>query len=236
VFDGDSVDQHLSVICLPRLLITLRTSPIREFDRVLRDLDQQVPLNEGTKSPWLYAILDALTGRLVEAASNLRDEIRQMPRVMDTKPTEVKAGQIISVKRRVQDIVTVAEDQLHCVRSLIPVNTEAFPISQQRDYFRDSARNYESAMRILHRYEARASELQQQHVASLQARTESRLRILTILSSICMPLTLIAGIYGINFSQMPELQITWGYPATLTMMILIAVGQLWFSYRRGWFG
>ena len=74
-----------------------------------------------------------------------------------------------------------AEDQLHCVRSLIPVNTEAFPISQQRDYYRDSARNYESAMRIRHRYEARASELHQQHVESLQARTESRLRILTIL-------------------------------------------------------
>ena len=81
-----------------------------------------------------------------------------------------------------------------------------------------------------------AGELQQQHASYLQARTETRIRILTILSSICMPLTLIAGIYGMNFAQMPELRSFWGYPVTLALMFTIAVGQLWFFYKRGWFG
>ena len=56
-----------------------------------------------------------------------------------------------------------------------------------------------------------------------------------ILSAICMPLTLIAGIYGMNFNRMPELKATWGYPATLIAMALIVIGQLWFFYKRGWF-
>lgn len=65
---------------------------------------------------------------------------------------------------------------------------------------------------------------------------ESRIRILTVLSSICMLLTLIAGIYGMNFSRMPELQTSWGYPATLGTMVLIAIGQLWLFHKRDWFG
>ena len=71
---------------------------------------------------------------------------------------------------------------------------------------------------------------------SLQAKTESRIRILTILSAICMPLTLIAGIYGMNFSRMPELKSSWGYPLTLGGMAAIAIGQLYYFYRKGWFG
>ena len=47
-------------------------------------------------------------------------------------------------------------------------------------------------------------------------------------------LTLITGIYGMNFDRMPELHASWGYPVTLTAMLAIALGQLWFFYRRGW--
>ena len=81
----------------------------------------------------------------------------------------------------------------------------------------------------------RPAELQQQYHLSLQSRTDARIRTLTILSSICMPLTLIAGIYGMNFEMMPELDESWGYPVTLSLMGLIAGGQLVFFYRQGWF-
>lgn len=236
VFSTDAVDDYLSVVCVPRLLVTIRTSQIPEVDRLSQDDDQQVQLNEGTKSALLYAILDALTDRLVKAATESRDEIRRMSHLMDAQPDGVDVEKIVSVKRTVQDITTIAEDQLYCIGALVPVDTAAFPISHQRDYFRDATRNYEAALRVLHRYEARAAEVHQQYVSSLQAKTESRLRILTILSAICMPLTLIAGIYGMNFSRMPELQVSWGYPATLLLMAGIAVGQLWYFHKRGWFG
>lgn len=236
VLSDEAVDHYLSVICLPRVLITIRTTRVPGIDRLLQDLDQQVPLNDGTKSALLYAILDALTDRLVQAAGNARLEIRRMSHSMDEDSDAVSIEEIVSMKRKVQDLSTIAEDQLYCISSLVPVDTNAFPISPQRDYYRDAARNYQTALRVLHRYEARAAELHQQYLSSLQARTESRIRILTILSSICMPLTLVAGIYGMNFARMPETQWPWGYPVTLVAMCLIAIGQLWFFHRRGWFG
>jgi magnesium transporter len=236
VVTSDSVDHYLSVICLPRILITIRTTQVPEVDRLLESLHQQAPLNEGTKSALLYAILDALTDRFVQAAATARVKIRQMSRSMDAEPGSVDLEEVISIKRVVQDLATVAEDQLYCISALVPVDSDALRIDNQRDYYRDATRSYQAALRILHRYEARAAELQQQHTSYLQARTETRIRILTILSSICMPLTLIAGIYGMNFAQMPELRSSWGYPVTLALMFGIAIGQLWFFYKRGWFG
>jgi magnesium transporter len=237
LFSTAAVDDYLSVICVPRLLVTIRTSQIPEVDRLSQDDNQQVQLIKGSKSAMLYAILDSLTDRLVKAATQSRDEIRRMSHLMDVQPDGVEVEEILAVKRTVQDITTVAEDQLYCSSALMPVDTAAFPIShQQRDYFRDASRTYEAALRVLHRYEARAAELNQQYLSSLQAKTELRLRVLTILLTICMPLTLIAGIYGMNFARMSETQWPWGYPVTLTVMFTIAVGQLVFFYKRGWLG
>ncbi len=236
VFATDSVDDYLSVICVPRMLITIRTTPIPAVDSMLGSLDTQKRLNDGTRSALLYAILDALGDTLIHAARNGRSEIRQLSQSMDKEPDTVDFEKIISVKRRLQDITMIAEDQLYCIRALIAVDSDALPISSQRDYLRDAVRNYETALRVVHQYESRTTELHQQYLLSLQAKTETRIRILTILSSICLPLTLIAGIYGMNFARMPETQWPWGYPAILAAMFVIAVGQLVFFYKRGWLG
>ena len=236
VFATDSIDEYLSVVCVPRMLITIRTTRIDAVDELLRDFDGQLRLIEGTKAALLYCVLDTLGDALVHAARSARAEIRQMSHCLDSDQDDVDVEGIIKVKRKFQDIATVAEDQLYCVRALVAVETDALAIGSERDYLRDAVRNYETAMRVVHRYEARAGELHQQYLLSLQAKTEARIRTLTILSSICMPLTLIAGIYGMNFARMPELHSSFGYPVTLALMFVIACSQLVFFYSRGWFG
>jgi magnesium transporter len=69
----------------------------------------------------------------------------------------------------------------------------------------------------------------------LQDRTSRRLAVLTVLSAVFLPLTLLAGIYGMNFQVMPELTYPWGYPAVLTLMVAIGVGMILFFRSRGWF-
>jgi magnesium transporter len=66
------------------------------------------------------------------------------------------------------------------------------------------------------------------------------MRVLTIISTIFIPLTFIAGIYGMNFDpdsslwNMPELRWRYGYPATLVAMGLTTLGMLTYFYRQGW--
>ena len=234
VLSDPGSDNYLCVLCVPRTLVTIRTNEIPVIDELLRDLANESRLIRGTKSALLYAVLDSLGEGLIQAARHARSHIHELSQGMDSNPNSVDHDEIISIKREFQNISMIAEDQLYCVRALLAVDSSALQISEERDYWRDAVRNYETALRVVHRYEARASELHQQYIMSLQAKTESRIRILTILSSICMPLTLIAGIYGMNFASMPELRSSWGYPITLGTMAAIAIGQLVFFYGRGW--
>jgi magnesium transporter len=68
------------------------------------------------------------------------------------------------------------------------------------------------------------------------------MKVLTIIATIFMPLTFLAGVYGMNFDpdsspwNMPELRWFWGYPVTLLGMALITVLMLLYFRRRGWIG
>ncbi|HCP39047.1 MAG TPA: magnesium and cobalt transport protein CorA, partial [Verrucomicrobiales bacterium] len=67
------------------------------------------------------------------------------------------------------------------------------------------------------------------------------MKVLTIISSIFVPLTFIAGVYGMNFNpdkspwNMPELDAYYGYPLSLAFMLLISLLQIYWLWKRGWF-
>jgi magnesium transporter len=79
-------------------------------------------------------------------------------------------------------------------------------------------------------------------MSSLSNRINETMRVLTIISTIFIPLTFIAGIYGMNFDfaggdqplNMPELHWEYGYVASLAAMVLRAIGMMIFFYRQGW--
>ncbi len=65
-------------------------------------------------------------------------------------------------------------------------------------------------------------------------RTNEVVKVLTLFSVFFMPLTFIAGIYGMNFDVMPELRQKWGYPAVLLLMVVVSVGIYFYFRRKGW--
>jgi magnesium transporter len=65
-------------------------------------------------------------------------------------------------------------------------------------------------------------------------RTNEVIRVLTIFSVFFMPLTFVAGIYGMNFEFMPELRQQWGYPGVIGLMALITLGIYFWFKRKGW--
>jgi magnesium transporter len=69
-----------------------------------------------------------------------------------------------------------------------------------------------------------------------QDQTNRRLGMLTVLSAIFMPITLMAGIWGMNFETMPELSLRFGYPLALALMVAVAVGMFRYFRKHGWFG
>ena len=81
-----------------------------------------------------------------------------------------------------------------------------------------------------------ASSLVEMQLSISANRSNQIMKTLTIMASIFIPLTFIAGIYGMNFERMPELSWPLGYPLVLLLMLAVALGLLWWFRRRGWLG
>ena len=89
--------------------------------------------------------------------------------------------------------------------------------------------------RAIDRIENRLTDLRARYSLNQQDRTNRRLAVLTVLSAVFLPLTLVAGIYGMNFEFMPELGYRYAYFLALGAMVALAVGLIYFFRSRGWF-
>ncbi len=99
-------------------------------------------------------------------------------------------------------------------------------------------------MDLVESYRDVLSGLMELYLSSVGIRTNEIMRVLTVISSIFIPLTFIAGVYGMNFAReaegkklpwnMPELYQSWGYVGCLVFMILVAIFQIVYFKRRRW--
>lgn len=84
-------------------------------------------------------------------------------------------------------------------------------------------------------YREVCSDLRDFHLSAVSNRTNEVMKTLTIVSTIFIPLSFLAGLYGMNFESMPELKWKYGYFAVLGLMASIVIGFFWWFRRRGWF-
>jgi magnesium transporter len=76
--------------------------------------------------------------------------------------------------------------------------------------------------------------MQDTYLSSISNRMNEIMKVLTIIATIFIPLSFIAGIYGMNFKYMPELEYPWGYPAALALMAGVALVMVLYFRRRHW--
>ncbi len=101
-------------------------------------------------------------------------------------------------------------------------------------YFRDCYDHMVQIIDILEIYRESCSDLRDFLYSKVNNRTNEIMRVLTIISTIFLPMTFIAGVYGMNFDNMPELHWRWGYLISLGVMATIGCSFLAYFYRRGW--
>lgn len=108
-------------------------------------------------------------------------------------------------------------------------------------YLRDCYDHAVQVLDMVETYREIASGLMEVYLSAVSNKMNEVMKLLTVISTIFIPLTFIAGIYGMNFNtekspwNMPELNWYWGYPLCLAGMTAIALGLIYFFWRRGWF-
>jgi magnesium transporter len=101
-------------------------------------------------------------------------------------------------------------------------------------YFRDVYDHTIQVMDTVETYRDMVSGMLDTYLSSLSNRMNEVMKVLTIIATIFIPLTFVAGIYGMNFEFMPELKWHWGYFAALGLMIVVFIGMVFYFKRKRW--
>lgn len=113
-------------------------------------------------------------------------------------------------------------------------------LSDETHYFlRDLYDHTAQSMDVVETYRELCADLREYHYAQVSARTNEVMKVLTVISTIFIPLTFIVGIYGMNFDtslpgNMPELELPYAYPVTMGIMAVIGILLLGWFWRAGW--
>jgi len=231
----DPTPTFLTVVCLPEAIVTLHAAPMPVLNAMAHEFMSATRLQTASTSAVLYQILDRFIDQDLAVAVDARKKVDAVEEAIDAEAIDDLVTMILRLKRQFARLAIMFEDQHRCISTLQAVESDCFSTQGLREYFHDAISNLDHALRAAGRQEARLTTLHQYYLLKLQEKAGNRLRILTILSAVFLPLTLITGIYGMNFRHMPELLWPLGYPAVIISMIVLAGGMLWMFYRRGWF-
>jgi Mg2+ and Co2+ transporter CorA len=225
---------YLTIILQDPVLVTIKTGPIPALQELVNDIAAEKMPSLSHLIQIVYLILDELTDLSVQAETEVRDKTQNIARTLTDNPTKVNASDLANLRWQVEKLISLIENQLYCVTGLNSSDNEALQEPHRKAYVQDLLSELEIAQRGIHRLETRVNGLYDSYQAMGNSRVEKRLRILTIISAITLPFSLIAGLLGMNVGGLPATQDPQGFVIVIILMAVIGAVELWFFKRKGW--
>lgn len=187
-----------------------------------------------------YALIDAV----VDGFFPVLEEFGEVLEDLELEATEARRGmsrRLHDVKRDLLTLRRAIWPQRDLVNALLR-DESPHVTATTRIYLRDTYDHAVQVMDMVETFREIASGLMDLYLSGVSNRMNEVMKVLTIISTIFLPLTFIAGLYGMNFKtevspyNMPELDWRYGYPAALALMASSVIGLLIYYRRRGWLG
>ena len=181
----------------------------------------------------VYAILDACVDGCYPVLEGLGEHIEKLEDQALQDPRPDLLAEIHKTKNILVRLRRSLWPQREMVLSLLTVDSP-FIDKGTEEYLRDTTDHCTQLADVVDMYRESTSGLINTYMSAVAHRSNEIMKVLTLLTSVFVPPTFLAGVYGMNFSKMPELSINGAYPAALGMMCLMIAGTLYYFYRRGW--
>jgi magnesium transporter len=232
--DAASVEaEQVSIILGKRYVLTFQERQGNVFDPLRARIHRGLGAIRRSGTDYLaYAILDTVIDAYYPALEQIGEYLETLETEVVESPTNATVGRIYDLKRQLLTIRRAVWPQRDMINRMVH-EEEAFS-EPVRVYLRDCYDHCVQAGDIIESYREMAGGLLDVYLSSVSNRTNEVMKVLTIMASIFIPLTFIAGVYGMNFEFMPELHHRLAYPILLTVMVVMAVAMVWYFQRRGW--
>lgn len=235
-FDPQSIEPgYLTILLHEHVLVTIRHGVMPALDDLTRSLlsTAEPPLLHLPQA--IYMILDQFADLNAEAQVNIRDQIQHLSNTFTEKPGSTSSSDLSRLRSQVENLVSLIENQLYCISALNASDYASLKDTHRKAYILDLLSETEITQKGVYRLEARVKDLYSDYQAIGSERVEKRLRLLTIISAITLPLGLVAGLLGMNVGGVPGTAASAGFIIVVIIMLIIVAIEYWFFKRNGWF-
>lgn len=182
---------------------------------------------------FLYDFLDSITWRDLRLMEQFEDELDNMEKELLKGEASADLAKLNKIRSELRYLLIHYDQLLDLAQELEENENEFFQEENLRYFhlFLSRVERLRSTASYLRDYSVQIRDLNQQNN---ETRQNNIMTILTIVTSIFMPLTLIAGWYGMNFKYMPELSSVYAYPLVILISVLIVIVSLWYFKKKHW--
>ncbi len=204
--------------------------------RSIRELHKDVC--EPGHRPWVSVrLLHRLLDRLVDNFLPVMDQVGAKLEILEDQiihnPVPDLLEKVLEAKKSIQKIRRMTAHQRLILESLARGHLELIP-RESLAFFRDIYDHFVRVADLAEAYREGAQSAVEAYLSMSANKTNEIMKVLTQISTVMLPLTFIAGIYGMNFDSMPELRWVYGYPFAVGLMVVTAAGLLIWFRRRHW--
>lgn len=231
-YDTEIHSEQLSVVLMDGLVISFQEVHGGDaFDMIRNRLRQGKGRVRKMGADYLaYALLDAVVDCYFNVLEKIGDRIEDIEDELVDEPSKDVLKQIHHLKREMIFLRKAVWPMRELINNLERSETEL--IKPTTDvYLRDLHDHVIRVIDTVETFRDLLSGMMDIYLSSVSNRMNEVMKVLTIITTIFVPITFIVGVYGMNFDEMPELHSKWGYPITWTS-IIITVGSLLLYFRR----
>jgi magnesium transporter len=234
--------EQVSFVLGKEFLVTFQEEPEWDSFEPVRDRIRRgvgTIRNQGTDY-LAYALLDTIVDSFFPVLETIGEELEELEDEVVECPTRATIEKIHRLRRGLMKLRRYIWPQRNVINSLIRDGGELVS-ADVRIYLQDVYDHIVQVVDILETYREIASSLMDVYLSSISNRMNEVMKLLTVISTVFIPLTFIAGVYGMNFNpeaspfNMPELNWYWGYVVCLAVMLAIAAILIYFFWKQGWF-
>jgi magnesium transporter len=230
------VPEQISLIVGPNYLISLQENDHDDFGVIRERLKTGKGRIRKSGADYLaYTLIDLIVDNYFVILEDQGEFIEDLESELVSKPTPETLSQIHRLKR---EMIMLRKSvwPLREVISQVERSESTLVKESSLLYFKDV---YDHVIQVIDNIETFRDILSGMldiYLSSVSNRLNEVMKVLTIIATIFIPLTFIAGLYGMNFKNMPELEWPYGYYMALGMMATVALCMLIFFWRKGWIG
>ncbi|MFC0214460.1 magnesium/cobalt transporter CorA [Paenibacillus chartarius] len=182
----------------------------------------------------MYLVVDKLVDNYFPAVYEIEDQLLNVETAGNTRSISALMNRVFEIRSRLLKLRKTIVPMRELMYRIL--NTDRIAgLKEQHVYFTDV---YDHLLKLSEMIDANremTADMRDSYISLNSNRMNTIMKTLTVITTIFMPLTFIAGIYGMNFTYMPELEWHWGYFAVLGVMFVVGFGMFGWFHRKGWF-